>query len=276
MGLGRSPRSRSGGGSDGTGPLQALPPGAPRSPSPAHVPQVLQRLQHVVLQELQLHPAACHGGRTCATAALSTTSTALPPPAIPPFSSPSRPRGEAQLQLPPPPPAEPRPHAPRSQLRPECRLGSSGRGAPPQGPGPAPGPAAPGPPAPRLTRAAFVRGRLRRPAERSGSAKPGRGGEPGQRVVLVGEEPGTSRGSHFSVQAPARADPEEALPPPRRAARAGMCCGERRRGDGRGSGEDGAAEGSNRAGKRERIPTLWGPAARPGPQIPACLALGAE
>lgn len=41
---------------------------------------------------------------------------------------------------------------------------------------------------------------------------------------------------------------------------------------GEGGRKDGAAEGSNRAMGRERVPTLQDPMARPGPQIPACLA----
>lgn len=173
-----------------------------------------------------------------------------------------------------PSPRAPRPHAPRSQLRRRLpgwhlRAGSAAS----QAPGSLFTRLLKGRPPRCLTGPAPVPGSLRLSAERRTVAKLGYGCRAAQRAVFMGEEPGTSQGSHFYVQAPVRADPEEELLPPRRAARAGMCCGERRRGNGRrGGGEDGVAEGSNRARERECVPDLQDLVPWPGPQIPVCLA----
>lgn len=140
----------------------------------------------------------------------------------------------------------PEPYSPTHHARScaaDCRVGISGRGARRRRP-----------PAllftrlrsgrlPRcLTGAASVRGDLRQSVERSTIAKLGYRCDIRQRAVFMGEEPRKSQGSHFCVQAPAQPDPEERPLPPSSAARAGMCCGERRRGNG-GGGEEGRGGG---------------------------------
>lgn len=216
----------------------------------------------------------------------------LPPPAVPPFPSPSRPRGGDSTLTPRravresprrrsaspraaharPSPRAPRPRAPRSQLRRRLpgwhlRAGS----AAPQAPGLTLHPASLGPPLPLPDRRRLVPGSLRLSAERSTIAKLGHGCETGRRAVFVGEEPGTRQRSHFCVQALTRADPEEELLPPRGAARAGMCCGERRRGNGRG---DGGRTGRRKGQTTPESESASPPCRTPGPQIPACLASG--
>lgn len=149
-------------------PPRTSPP--PPAPAPGHLPQVLQRLQHVALQQLELHPAAGHGGRTCATAGLSAPGTRSPPPPAP---GPAPRGGRLHGRTPPPPygagearsprrtpvpgpgPRSPSPvavpAAPRTPLArccaADCRLGLSGRGGrEEQVPGLTPRPASLGPP----------------------------------------------------------------------------------------------------------------------------------
>lgn len=93
--------------------------------------------------------------------------------------------------------------------------------------------------------ATSVRDGPRLSAERSTIAKLGHGCEAGERAGFVGEEPGTNQGSHFCVQASARADPEAGLLPPgaQPAQECAAASGVAATGGAR--GEDGAAEGSN-------------------------------